>query len=269
LNDYSLKADQLQGNKTACNDATESHNTHKSGCDGEQGTFEARFCEYRTELTTLKADSSTCYADAKSSYDEISGNTPGKAAKLQAEMKAFQKILCYLKVWLDSGTVNASIAGQCEDTAIDTSELAINDPGIPDEKLVDDSSVVVFPGSDGWLGKYADIPHNTVVVHCQGHSHDYDSTTTTTPTTTTTEAALWTWTQIGSDHCKCISMSGKGDLVASQAECQQSAISNGKSYYAYAVDQRRCHSLSVQGCPAIDCGDPWQWKIFHYQQAAR
>lgn len=186
LNEYKRLADVLQDRKNACHNATSTHDHKQSVCNGKQASFEARFCEYSVELTTLKSDSSTCYADAKLSYDEIAGKTPGHVEKFKAQMKAFKKILCYLEVWLQSDTIDAAIAQQCEDTPVDTSDMDITDPGIPSEKLVDDSSVVVFPGTSEWIDRYKDIPHNSEIVYCESHS----STTTVEATTTTTKIAI-------------------------------------------------------------------------------
>lgn len=145
---------QFQDDSVAANASFDSQ--HRL-CNSNQTQFESDFCVYRSALNQGNMTAYRCYERTKASF--VAEETAKKALEEEfvQEYIAMKKIQCFLRVWLESGSVtdiDKSITAVCDAESIVTQPVELHYEAVPDAYLFDLQPVAVYPGQADFADDY-------------------------------------------------------------------------------------------------------------------
>jgi hypothetical protein len=225
----------LHGDSTAAN---ESFAAQHEQCDSDQSEFETSFCVYRTALKFATQTASTCYKEKKAAFETEAGAKQTLEEDFVQEYIAMKKILCYLRVWLETDDVtqiDKTITSICDAKNIVAKPVELVYPEIPDAYLINMEPVAIYPGEAAFETQY--YTEETL---------SYHDVTPCETTTATTEQAVTT--------CP-----GR-DMYAYGMSFEYPAANAGESSKAICHSSSECGghgSLYMRCCPALGYPDGW------------
>jgi len=173
-------------------------------CDTNQTQFEKDFCIYHKLLNTTCQAQTDCREKHIAFRDATHGDVRANEAFRKADHITSQMVLCYFKVFESNNTNKSAILRGnntnksailrgCEQLAVNTSQLDINYPAIPDAHDCDVEPRQ--PCDKDWLSAEYDSKMwkgNVTMLDCR----PCPQATTTKTTTTTTTTTEWKFTGV-------------------------------------------------------------------------
>lgn len=105
--------DAYNGAKSAHTGAQNKANQKASGCDADQQTFEAKFCQFKDKIDTSCSDHKKCIDRTTKARDEVEAKLKDKIKAEKVILKSCSKVRCYLNLLTMGQSITQGDYGKC------------------------------------------------------------------------------------------------------------------------------------------------------------